>query len=113
MPATSAYLTVLRTTTASLAARLEFTLDDIEDLRMGVDEACAVLLQLATPDSELQCQFDLLSNGLDIHVSVPTADPELPGRESFAWTVLTALVGDVDATTDGDQVTITLRKKRG
>ena len=39
LPADSAYLAVLRTATAGLAARINFTLDDIEDLRIAVDEA--------------------------------------------------------------------------
>jgi serine/threonine-protein kinase RsbW len=44
LPADGAYLSVLRTATAGLAARLDFTLDEIEDLRIAVDEACALLL---------------------------------------------------------------------
>jgi serine/threonine-protein kinase RsbW len=40
VPADGAYLSVLRTATAGLAARLHFTLDEIEDLRIAVDEAC-------------------------------------------------------------------------
>src|SRR5499433_1279836 len=44
MPADGAYLSVLRTATAGLAARLDFTLDEIEDLRIAVDEACGMLL---------------------------------------------------------------------
>ncbi len=47
LPAAGAYLSVLRTATAGLAARLDFTLDEIEDLRIAVDEACAILLQQA------------------------------------------------------------------
>jgi len=39
LPADGAYLSVLRTATAGLAARLHFTLDEIEDLRIAVDEA--------------------------------------------------------------------------
>ena len=49
LPADSAYLAVLRTATAGLAARINFTLDDIEDLRIAVDEACAILLPQAVP----------------------------------------------------------------
>ena len=49
MPAEGAYLSVLRTATAGLAARLDFTLDEIEDLRIAVDEACAMLLSQAVP----------------------------------------------------------------
>src|SRR5215472_12486048 len=49
MPADGAYLSVLRTATAGLAARLDFTLDEIEDLRIAVDEACGMLLSQAIP----------------------------------------------------------------
>ena len=49
LPADSAYLSVLRTATAGLAARLDFTLDEIEDLRIAVDEACAMLLPRPAP----------------------------------------------------------------
>ena len=41
VPADGSYLAVLRTATAGLAARLQFTLDEIEDLRIAVDEAPA------------------------------------------------------------------------
>ena len=36
LPADGVSASVLWTTTASLAARLDFTIDDIEDLRMAV-----------------------------------------------------------------------------
>ena len=49
LPADSAYVSVLRTTSAGLAARLDFTLDDIEDLRMAVGEASALVLPEAQP----------------------------------------------------------------
>ena len=50
---------VLRTTTAGLAARLDFTLDDIEDLRMAVGEACALVLPEANDGTDLTCRFHL------------------------------------------------------
>ena len=43
---------MLRTATAGLAARLDFTLDEIEDLRIAVDEACALLLPDAVPGAD-------------------------------------------------------------
>jgi hypothetical protein len=54
VPASGAYLAVLRTAAAGLAARLDFTLDDIEDLRIAVDEACALLLPLAGDDARIE-----------------------------------------------------------
>ena len=59
IPADSAFLAVLRTATAGLAARLDFTLDDIEDLRIAVDEACAMVLPQARAGSDLTCAFEL------------------------------------------------------
>ena len=59
LPADSAYVSVLRTTTAGLAARLDFPIDDIEDLRIAVGEASALVLPEAEPGSDLLCQFFL------------------------------------------------------
>ena len=59
LPAESAYVAVLRMTTAGLAARLDFTLDDIEDLRMAVGEACALVLEHADSPGDLHACFDL------------------------------------------------------
>jgi serine/threonine-protein kinase RsbW len=112
LPAAGAYLSVLRTTTAALASRLDFTLDAIEDLRIAVDEACALLLPHALPGSTLECVFELTDAGLLVRVTVPTADrPELD-RESFAWTVLTALVDDVTSAAEDGHVSVSLRRSR-
>lgn len=113
MPAEGAYLSVLRIATAGLAARLDFTLDEIEDLRIAVDEACAMLLPQAVRGSELTCVFELLPDQMQVAVSVPTNGGRLPDHGTFAWTVLTALAGKVHADADdGKQVRITLHKQR-
>ncbi|WP_165990334.1 anti-sigma regulatory factor [Streptomyces sp. YIM 98790] len=114
LPAAGAYLSVLRTATAGLAARLDFTLDEIEDLRIAVDEACAILLQQAIPGSTLSCLFSLDGDALHVTVSAPTTEGRAPERDTFAWTVLTALAGEVESTVAEDRtVSISLHKKRG
>jgi serine/threonine-protein kinase RsbW len=114
LPAQSAYLSVLRTATAGLAARLNFTIDEIEDLRIAVDEACAMLLSQAIAGADLIAEFDVASDALQASVSVLTDDGQEPSRETFAWTVLTALAGEVSTSSDVDKrVTITLTKRRG
>jgi serine/threonine-protein kinase RsbW len=113
LPAEGAYLSVLRTATAGLAARLDFTLDEIEDLRIAVDEACAMLLSQAVPGASLECSFTLGPDLMTIAVSVPCLDPQQPANDTFAWTVLTALAGSVDAHVGPDDLlTIVLRKTR-
>ncbi len=48
IPADSAYVAVPRSVVGNLAARNDFTVDAIDDLRIAVDEACALLLPQAT-----------------------------------------------------------------
>jgi len=110
IPADSAYLAVLRTATAGLAARLDFTLDDIEDLRIAVDEACAMVLPQAREDSDLTCSFDLAATRLTVSVTAECDAPRPPNRDGFAWTVLTALTNEVTADVDGDRLTVTLAR---
>ena len=114
LPPDSAYLSVLRTATAGLAARLDFTLDDIEDLRIAVDEACAMLLPHALDGATLSCRFELHADRLDITVALPSRAKALPARDTFAWTVLSALAGEVDAGIDaGTMAWISLHKRKG
>ncbi len=113
LPAAPAYLAVLRTTTASLAARLDFTLDEIEDLRIAVDEASALLVANADPAGELASVFELFDDALQVTVST-TAEVKAPARDSFAWAVLSALAGEVDTWRDPDgRQNIALIKHRG
>lgn len=113
LPAVGAYLSVLRSATAGLAARLDFTLEEIEDLRIAVDEACAILLSGAAPEADLECEFELLPDEIRVSVTVPTVDGAQPTRDSFAWTVLAALAGSVDSRVDGqNRVSIDLQKRR-
>jgi serine/threonine-protein kinase RsbW len=113
LPAVGAYLSVLRSATAGLAARLDFTLEEIEDLRIAVDEACAILLTNAAPDVDLECEFELHPDEIRVSVTVPTVDGAQPVRDSFAWTVLAALAGSVESRVDAEnRVSIDLQKRR-
>jgi serine/threonine-protein kinase RsbW len=117
VPAEGSYLAVLRTATAGLAARLSFTLDEIEDLRIAVDEACAMLLTLAgewlAPGTELTCRFLVTEESLSIEVALPVRErAALPGGESFSWQVLTALAGEVTAENSAGRASIRLTKRR-
>jgi serine/threonine-protein kinase RsbW len=113
VPADGGYLGVLRTATAGLAARLHFALDEIEDLRIAVDEACAMLLAVATADAELECRFVVTDDALTVEVTVPTVrGARLPAESSFAWKVLTALTTAATATASGGRASITLLTRR-
>ncbi|ROO50695.1 serine/threonine-protein kinase RsbW [Micromonospora sp. Llam0] len=113
VPADGGYLSVLRTATAGLAARLHFALDEIEDLRIAVDEACAMLLAVATRDADLQCRFSVTDDALTVEVAVATVrGARLPPESSFAWKVLRALTTSATATASSGQASIRLLTRR-
>ena len=114
VPADGAYVSVLRTMTAGLAARLDFTVDDIEDLRIAVGEASAMVLAEADPDSDLICRFYMLPGELTLTVAVTSASAVVePNYDSFAWQVLTTLATTAAADTRDGQFTVTMTMVSG
>ncbi|GAA3825169.1 anti-sigma factor [Nocardioides panacisoli] len=111
LPADSAYASVLRTLTAGLAARLDFTMDDIEDLRIAVSEAAAMVLDEADPGADLDCRFRLGDGRLTVVVSTTAADPAEPDYESFGWQVLATLAEEasIDAAPGTYSVCLVMR----
>jgi serine/threonine-protein kinase RsbW len=112
VPAHASYVSTLRLTTASLAARCELTIDDIEDLRLAVDEACALLLPHAIPGSTLDTRFELAYARLEVAASITSVDDAHVDRDGFAWTVLGALAARVEVSTENGRLTIALTKRR-
>src|SRR4051812_7502356 len=112
IPADVLYVSTLRLTAASLAARCDLTIDDIEDLRLAVDEACALLLPHAGPGATLEARFELARGDLLVHASVHADDDGEPDRHGFAWTVLGALASSVEVSHADGRLVISLSKRR-
>ena len=115
VPVDPASVAIVRTSVASLAARLDFTLDRLEDLRLATDEACSLLLGLsgdvgttltAVVDSPAAAtlRVDLQRAGLSAN---------RPGAESFAWTVLEALVDSLSVVDDNGLLHVILTSSGG
>lgn len=104
LPANSAYVAAVRLTTAALAARLGFTLEDLEDARMAVSEACNLLLEAGGGDDAdesgmIDIRFGLGDRSLTVDISAPDrGDLDL---DSFSWQVLDAVTVDLDAEVRG------------
>jgi serine/threonine-protein kinase RsbW len=107
IPANVAYVSVLRTMSAGLAARLDFTVDDIEDLRIAVGEACALVLPQARPGGDLEAEFRQTAGTLTVSVRVETEHRADPDYESFAWQVLSTLTRESTADADEHHLAIT------
>lgn len=101
LPAEGAYATIVRTTAAGIAARLDFTIDDIEDLRIAIGEATALAIPAADPGTDLVASFYFARGSMTVALETEAVDePELD-TESFAWQVLDTMAQDAYAGPEG------------
>ncbi len=101
---------LVRTAAAATCARLDFSIDRLEDVRLAVDEVAAMLIADVEPGADLLCEFlPLPDSGLEITMSARTLTGTMPRTDTFAWAVITALVDNVAASVDGQLVSVLLR----
>jgi len=111
VPAEPEYVGLIRSTAAHIAAHANLTIDAIDDLRLAVDEAFAVLITHQPESGVVSIRFTIHSEKLDIELTGPAGSPP-PDKSSFAWTVLSALVHEVSAqTSPAGLVTLLLTAK--
>ena len=111
VPATPEYVGLIRSAAAHIAAHADLTIDAIDDLRLAVDEAFAVLIAHKPESGVVTIKFQIHSERLDIELTGPAGSPP-PDKTSFAWTVLSALVHEVSAdTSPAGRVTLLLTAK--
>ena len=111
-PARTRNVRLARTVAAAMAAQADLPIDQLEDVRLAVDEAVSQLVLGSVDEEPITCTFALVDDGLTVTVRGRTRDGEVPSTETFSWTVLTALVDSVDATAQDRVVTLTLRVGR-
>lgn len=98
VPAHPDYVGLIRSTAGHVAARADLTVEQIDDLRLAVDEAFALLISHNPNDGDVSVTFEVTVDTLSISLVGPDGSPELD-RATFAWTVLQALIADVQITT--------------
>jgi serine/threonine-protein kinase RsbW len=109
-----ALIPTVRAVASDVAGRADFDLDAISDLRMAVDEACTTLVEMADPDSTLNCLFQLDPDRIQVTVSIASAVPGAQVRtDSFGWRVLQTLADEVSTDQEGraGALSVTLVKR--
>lgn len=114
VPALRRYVSAVRSMTTALAAQCDLTVDEIEDVQMAIDEACALLLpHVERSRPWLEVTYHLVGSRFTAEVEVATAQPVQLDRTNLSWTVLTALCDEADITADGRSLAIEFTKLRG
>ena len=114
VPATPEFLRLARVTATGLASRLGFSYDDVEDLRLAIDELCFALIGSKGKEGTVTLRYGMPGDALEIEGSGDFAgDRTAPTLSELSKQILGALVDDYDVfVADGGGPSFRLRKDR-
>lgn len=112
IPARGEYLSLIRLTASSVAAKMGFNIDDIDDVKVSVGEACTSIIESLSPESEseFKIEYTVSENTLDIEIkskvkseAEESDDVEEPAKEieslleeGLGIMIIQSLMDDVD-----------------
>jgi serine/threonine-protein kinase RsbW len=116
VPADASSVHVLRAVVASVAARLDLSIDEVEEIRIAIDEAAVLLLHLHAEAVALRAEIEADPDGLTIRLSSDAAvsgDWPPPGtEEAWPWRVITGLADEAGFHVTKDGPGVWMRRHR-
>jgi anti-sigma regulatory factor (Ser/Thr protein kinase) len=118
IPAEPGFLRLARLTAAAVASRMGFTFDEVEDLRIAVDELCYFLLAGRSSAGTITIVCAIHQDGLAVtgegrwppqSPPGPEPSPELP---ELSRRILESVVDEYESNGAGDQPGFRLLKRR-
>jgi hypothetical protein len=99
LPVEADWLALARTTCAAVAARADFTYDEIADLRLAIDEVCLSLIERSGESGRIELLYSLADDSIRVDATImSTVLSVVPAAENqgneFSERILEALVDD-------------------
>ncbi len=113
IPAHHRNLRMARLTAAACATDLGFTIDEIEELRLAVDEACAMLIEHAPDDARLTLTYRSDGSLLTVEGHCPSHAAHVVEPDPVAKVVLHTTVDAFEVISADDGATAFRMRKRG
>ena len=114
LPATPEFLRLARVTASGVASRLGFSFDEVEDLRLAIDELCFALTGGKSQEGQLLMSYAASAGALEVRgmASFAGNGPE-PSLGELSEAILAALVDEHELFTDaGGRPGFRLLKRR-
>jgi anti-sigma regulatory factor (Ser/Thr protein kinase) len=111
IPGAPEFLRLARLAAADAGSRAGLTFDEIEDLRIGVDELCHSVMR-TDGLGVVTLSFRLLDQGIAVEGEGPPLDADRESKPSeLSRTIVAAVVDDHDLGRDGDALRFRLFKR--
>lgn len=109
------FVSVVRLTTSGIASKMGFTLDDIEDLKVSISEACTNAIK-HSKEMNFEVNFYMYNDRLTVEVKdkgigydvddVEEPDPNNPKTSGLGLFIIKTLMDKVDVCTGNEKGTI-------
>lgn len=112
IPADNAFVSLVRAATLGFVSRLEFPIDQLDEISHAAHEMTTLLLADTATGNHIDIEFDTPdSETVSIVAKSTTIRGKTPRTDSFAWMIITALVDSATATVaDGEVVLAATRR---
>ena len=115
VPATPEFLRLARVTATGLASRLGFSYDDVEDLRLAIDELCFALIGSKGREGTVTLRYAMPEGALHIEGTgrfAGNSSDATPTLSELSKQILSALVDEYDVFSEDGHPSFRLRKQR-
>ena len=103
VPAALEYVRIIRLTGSGVASRLAFDVEEIENLRVAIDELASMAIE-AADGGELEITFRSGENELRIEGCAPARAGAEVGIDALTGQILKAVIDDYELRTDSGHV---------
>ncbi|TCO54347.1 hypothetical protein EV192_109328 [Actinocrispum wychmicini] len=103
---------VLRSLVVAVALEADFDLDTVDDLRLAVDEMCALLLARSGPGDLLHCQFETAPDSISVLATVRTDSARPVDTATFGWQMVSLLSDRADTWATPGELHIRIRRAK-
>ena len=111
VPAALEYVRIIRLTGSGVASRLAFDVEEIENLRVAIDELASMAIEAADGGS-LEIVFESGANELRIEGCAPARVGAEVGIDALTGQILKAVIDDYELRTDSGRVCFSCNARR-
>lgn len=104
LPADPEFLRLARVTAMGLASRLSFTLDEIEDLRIAIDELLYALIGSKGRTGRVVLEYRTAGEGLEVVGTGEFEEDVEPRVSEFSQLILNAVTDEHEVASNGNGV---------
>jgi serine/threonine-protein kinase RsbW len=116
VPASAEYARTVRMTAAAIVARMPFTYDEVEDVRMAAEEAFIYAVDTLPEDADVTFKFTLGGSAIEMNVTLggtpDVSDEEVERRATYASFILQSVCETCELASDAEgQMFLRLTKR--